>query len=114
MILSSSGRVHYIPDHTGYSATPSISSNGTSDGIAWLIRTESSAAGGNRYAILEAYDAGDLNEIYNSDNGCSRDYNSNVGYGEKFSVPTIANGYVFVGTQSALNIFGLNPGSCNP
>ena len=107
------GNDSIVPDHTGYSGTPSISSlysGGTyQNGIAWLTRTESSALGCNRYAILQAYDASSLDEIYNSYNTNGRDYNACVGCGEKFSVPTVANGYVFVGTQSALNIFGLNP-----
>jgi len=110
------GNDNIISDHTGYSATPSVSSFYTqgsyTNGIAWLVRSEGSASGCSNYAILEAYNAGNANsldEIYNSYNTNGRDYGACVGCGTKFSVPTVANGYVFVGTQSALNIFGLNP-----
>jgi hypothetical protein len=59
-----------------------------------------------------AFDANTLTELYDSTKCPVRD-NNGFGYGEKFSVPTVANGYVFVGTQSSLDIFGLNPAACH-
>jgi hypothetical protein len=82
------------------------------NGIVWAIRTESSPSGGNRNMVLYAFDANTLTELYDSYMCQSRDYN-NAGYGEKFTVPTIANGYVFVGTQSNLVIFGNTSVACN-
>ncbi|GHO87884.1 hypothetical protein [Dictyobacter formicarum] len=75
-----------------------ISSNGNtaSSGIAWTI-------GPN--AVLYAYDATNLaKELYNTSQNSSRDGLPSY---TKFSVPTIANGEVFVGTHSTLNIYSL-------
>ena len=57
---------------------------------------------------LHAYDASNLaNELYNSQMNSSRDA---LGPFVKFSVPTIADGKVYVGTGNALAVFGLlNP-----
>jgi hypothetical protein len=79
-------------------AVPAISANGCSDGIVWLVEA---GFGGT----LHAYDASDLaNELYNSEMNGSRD---SLGSFVKFSVPTIANGKVYVGTGDSLVVFGL-------
>lgn len=101
-------------DQLGYSATPSASSSGVAqnnNGIVWAIQSSSTPLGGPRPRILFAFDANTLNELYDSTQCATRD-NNGFGFGEKFSVPTIANGYVFVGTQSSMDIFGLNPAAC--
>lgn len=78
--------------------TPSLSANGTSNGIAWAIQMGSPAT-------LAAYNATNLaSEIYNSTQAGSRDSLTN---GTKFAVPTIANGKVYVGGKYALSVFGL-------
>ncbi len=100
-------------DITNFSFPPpttSISSNGTSDGIVWALRNESygppeSATAGP--ATLYAFDANDLStELYDSDQAGSRDQ---PGDAVKFTVPTIANGKVYVGGQYALTVYGLLP-----
>jgi hypothetical protein len=81
-------------------ATPSISANNTKSGIVWLIKVQPGQA-----AILYAYDAKDLtNELYDSSQSGNRD---KAGIGVKYSVPTIANGKVFVGTQTEVDVYGL-------
>jgi hypothetical protein len=80
-------------------ATPVVSANGTQNGVVWAIRN-------SRRAILEAFDATDLSELYNSSQSRRRDIMS--GY-VKFTVPTVANGRVFVGSQKELTVFGLLP-----
>ncbi|HEY3636669.1 MAG TPA: hypothetical protein VGK90_00860, partial [Rhizomicrobium sp.] len=85
-------------------ATPSISSNGKKDGIVWTIQTLGKVKGG-KPAALYAHDARDVSvELYDSNQAGKRDL---AGPGVKFSVPTVAEGKVFVGTQTELDIYGL-------
>jgi len=80
-------------------ATPSISANGTSNGIVWVTENTDPA-------VLHAYDAADLSrELYNSSQAPNgRDQ---FGSGNKFITPTIANGKVYVGTTNGVGFFGL-------
>ena len=83
--------------------TPSVSSNGQNNGIAWIIETDSFASGGP--AILRAYDANNLaTELYNSNESPQRD---GAGPAVKFVVPIIANGLVFVGAKGEVDMYGL-------
>src|SRR6266850_1944689 len=86
-------------------ATPSISANGTANGIVWAVQN----SGGT--GILHAYDATNLaNELYNSNQAGTRDQFSD----NKFITPMIANGKVFVGTPTGVIIFGLLNGGTPP
>jgi hypothetical protein len=87
-------------------ATAVISSNGTNNAILWLIDSSGAHATSNTPAILRAYDPNNLsNEIYNSTMAAaSRD---TAGLAVKFTVPTVANGKVYVGTQTELDVYGL-------
>ncbi|HVI08015.1 MAG TPA: choice-of-anchor D domain-containing protein, partial [Candidatus Binatia bacterium] len=88
-------------------ATPSISANGTSNGIVWAVERADSldTRPGAKAAVLYAYDATNVaTMLYNSSQGGNRDQ---LGCGNKFQTPTIANGRVYVGTQSQLDVFGL-------
>jgi hypothetical protein len=90
-------------------STPSVSANGTSNGIVWAVeRTDIlSAAPGNHEAVLYAYKASDVaTELYNSRQSIQRDA---TGCANKFQTPTIANGKVYVGTQNELDVFGVLP-----
>jgi PQQ-like domain len=85
--------------------TPSISSSGNNSGIVWAYENPDS---GSNQAVLHAYDATDLHELYNS----KRDQ---FGVANKFITPTICNGKVFVGTTNSVGVFGLlNPGAVKP
>jgi hypothetical protein len=81
-------------------STPSISANGTANAILWAVENSNPA-------VLHAYDATDLShELYNTNQAGSRDQ---FGNGNKFITPMIANGRVYVGTQSGVAVFGLLP-----
>lgn len=79
-------------------ATPSISADGTNNGIAWTIQNGTPA-------VLVAYNATNLTtELYNSTQAGARDQLTN---GVKFAVPTVANGKVYVGGRYTVAVFGL-------
>ncbi|MGH9351477.1 MAG: hypothetical protein ACRD2G_04840 [Terriglobia bacterium] len=80
-------------------ATPSISADGSRNGIAWATENTDPA-------VLHAYNASDLShELYNSNEAPSgRDH---FGSGNKFITPMIAHGKVYVGTTDGVGVFGL-------
>jgi outer membrane protein assembly factor BamB len=81
--------------------TPTVSANGTQNGIVWALDSNLGSPG-----ILHAYDPANLaHEFYNStqvSNG--RD---SLGNGNKFITPLVVNGKVYVGTQNGVAVFGL-------
>lgn len=80
-------------------ASPSISANGTRDGIVWALENKDPA-------VLHAYDANDVShELYNSNQAWfGRDH---FGAGNKFITPLVADGKVYVGTTDGVGVFGL-------
>lgn len=81
-------------------AQPIISANGTSNAILWAIEYVAGGVTGE----LRAYDAYHVSrELYTSSQAGGRD---SFGGAVKFSVPTVANGKVYIGTQNKLVIFG--------
>jgi hypothetical protein len=81
-------------------ATPSISANNGRNAIVW-------AAENTNPAVLHAYDAQTLHELYNTNQAANgRDH---FGNGNKFITPTIANGKVYVGTTTGVGVFGVLP-----
>lgn len=93
-------------DGSGFpGSTPTISSNGTTNGIAWTIQTD--AYGYNGQAVLHAYDAlNPATELFNSTQLAARD---NPGIACKFTLPVVTNGKVYVGTQDQISVYGLGP-----
>ena len=81
----------------------SASSNGASNGIVWALMADGFTP--SLPIILYAFDASDLSkELYNSQQAAaSRD---KAGPSSKFLAPTVANGHVYVGTQSELDVYG--------
>jgi hypothetical protein len=81
--------------------TPSISANAGQNGIVW-------AAENTNPAVLHAYNAKTLIELYNTNQAANgRDH---FGNGNKYITPMIANGKVYVGTTNGVGVFGLLAG----
>jgi len=98
-------------------ATPSISSSGTTAGTAIVWAIDSSQYGspgpGPGPAVLYAYDATNIsNELWNS--AQAADHRDQPGNAVKFSVPTIANGKVYIGTSGQVQAYGLLPVVATP
>ena len=83
--------------------TPSISANGATNGIAWVLKTDDLNSLGAE--TLLAYNAANLGKtLYSSNDNLSRD---TPGAPVEFVVPTIANGHVFVGASGQVSVYGL-------
>jgi len=110
------------PSRYGFpGATPSISASGASNGIVWAIDSSqycTTQSPGCGPAVLHAYDATNLaKELWNS----SQSSGNAAGNAVKFTVPTVANGKVYIGTRGnnkggttssapgELDVYGLTP-----
>ena len=100
------GLLSTSPVHTGavtygvHGATPSVSASGASNGIVWELQVDGQPSGP---ALLHAYDATDVSkELYNS----SMNSGDAAGPAVKFTVPTIANGKVYVPAGNQVDIYG--------
>jgi len=94
-------------------ATPSVSAAGSSNGIVWAINSgsfctnQSSSCGPG---VLHAYSASSLaTELWNS----SQNSGDAAGNAVKFTVPTIANGKVYVGSRGN-NTGGVDSSTSTP
>jgi len=101
-----SGRLSSSPSSQGShqfgypGTTPSISANGTSNGIVWAVENASPA-------VLHAYDATNVsNELYNSNQASNGRDNFS---GNKYITPVVVNGRVYVATPNSVAVFGLLP-----
>jgi hypothetical protein len=95
------------PDSYAYPGdTPSISANGATNGIVWAVDTGTSQ--------LRAYNATGFNtELYTTAQAAgNRD--AFVGSAVKFAAPSVADGEVYVGTSSALMVYGLIQAATQP
>ncbi|HET7258792.1 MAG TPA: hypothetical protein VFI75_03665, partial [Candidatus Acidoferrum sp.] len=91
-------------------ATPAISAQGSTGGIVWVVDSNGNGTpdgGPSGPAVLHAYDALNVaTELWNSGLVGGRD---TAGNAVKFVVPTVANGKVFVGTQTDVTVYSLLP-----
>ena len=93
----------------GRGATPSVSSDGKAQGIAWAVDTSQyggSSVFGTGPAVLHAFEATDLTrELWNSAQAAA----DQAGNAVKFTVPTVANGKVYIGSMTEIDVYGLLP-----
>ena len=99
-VSSKSSEVYAFPG-----ASPMVSANGSSQGIVWTIENNNpQPPDKSGTAILHAYDANNLaTELYNS----TQVSTDAAGAAVKFAIPVVANGKVYVGTQSTVAVYGL-------
>ena len=84
-------------------ATPSVSSNGNTNGIVWAIDSSAYDTGP---AVLYAFDATNVaRQLWKSSQAANN--RDRAGFAVKDAVPTIANGKVYIGTQTELDVYGL-------
>lgn len=99
-------------DIYGYAGTnPVISAAAANGGVVWAADTNANGTGTTGSspsgpAILRAYDASDLTRRLWSSDGNGAD---TAGNAVKLTVPTVANGKVYLGGQSELTVYGLRP-----
>jgi hypothetical protein len=110
--LSSSPTSSGILSMHNFGVTPIVSANGTTNGIVWGL---ASPDGGANEAVLYAYNATNatnvMTELYDSNQAANgRDSFAN-GTAVKFVSPMLANGKVYVGTQTEVAVFGLLNGT---
>jgi hypothetical protein len=89
------------PGYETATPTPVVSSNGKTagTGIVWLLRREDST--------LRAYNADDLSLLWHSQQGTGNNLDGTV---VKFTLPIVANGKVYAGTNTAIACYGLKAG----
>ncbi|HEY2390413.1 MAG TPA: hypothetical protein VGK22_04510 [Candidatus Angelobacter sp.] len=103
-----------------YGTTPFVSTNGTDNGILWVLDhgkpIQDPVASTPAPAVLRAYDATNITHLLYSSAQNAADV---PGFGIKFTSPIVANGKVFITTaqdpvttaspHGELNVYGLKP-----
>jgi len=82
---------------------PSISASGTNNAVLWLILGTTQGKG---FGMLAAFDAGTLKLLYDTGQVPARDVLGPVAH---FAPVTVADGRVYVGTQTQLIAYGMLP-----
>jgi hypothetical protein len=93
--------------------TPSVSANGDTGGIVWVVDSGDTTGGP---AVLSAFDAMDVSRVLYRSSGTEDEVRAGVAPPEgrdtlstacRFIIPTVYAGKVFVATRTALHVFGL-------
>ena len=86
---------------------PTVSGNGNTNGIVWLIHNLTAT---NPTPVLAAFNASTLQtnlvKVYDTQQNSTRDGLSSVPH---FATPLVANGRVFIGTNTEVQVYGLFP-----
>jgi len=84
-------------------STPSVSANGTTNGIVWFNDWANSVGGPTQ--VLYAYNATNISTLlWSSAQNPVRD---GAGPTQKFSVPTVADGHVYLANRNQIAVYGL-------
>ena len=104
------GGMAVVPSHQSSSTspfsggTPTISANGKTNGVVWVVESRAWNRGGTR-AVLKAFAALDVGQqLYTSDQNSARD---GAGEAVRFAIPTVVNGRVYFGVRKAAEVYGL-------
>lgn len=85
-------------------ATPTISANGTRNGIVWALSSKRWNEPDGPPEVLRAFDAADVTrQLYSTEQVPTRDRG---GVGLRFNIPLVVNGRVYVGTKDGLDVYG--------
>jgi hypothetical protein len=79
-----------------------VSASGATNGVVWIIDYTAWPSSGP--SILDAYDATNVAHMFYSSPASGT---GAAGAAIKFTVPTVANGKVYVPGQSTVTVFGL-------
>ena len=91
------------PSSYTFTGVPVVSANGNTNGLLWLVRNLNA---NSSTELLSAFNATSLAEIYNTNKNPGRDQLTATAH---FTTPLIANGKVYLGTQTELQVYGLFP-----
>jgi hypothetical protein len=84
--------------------SPAVSANGAKNGIVWVLSTKT-WDGPDEKAVLYAFEGENLaHKLYSSSENYARDH---AGRALRFTIPTIANGKVYVGAKREVDVYGL-------
>jgi len=109
-LLSTSPTSESTQQFSFSSDSPTISANGNSNGILWLL--DNSSYGSSCCQILYAFDATNLANVFYSSTQAPNNRDQSGG-AVKFTSPVVANGKVYAGGQASITAFGLLPPSLN-
>lgn len=107
MLTATSHDNEYSPENTNHflGSTSSISSNGSSNGIVWTDDWRSGGQTSLLTQVLYAHDAANVSTtLWSSAQNADRD---SAGPAQKWAVPTVADGKVFLAANDQLNVYGL-------
>lgn len=104
------GHLATTPAHRGNikfrnpGAIPSISANGQQDGIVWIVLTKDYREK-DVSATLQAYDASDVSHLLYT---TEHDTHNTPGFALRFTMPSVVDGRVYVGSRNMVYVFGLS------